>query len=214
MKLTISKYYTPSGRCIQELDYTNRDEYGNVPKFSDRGINEFKTEKGRIVYDGGGVLPDVISNPTPKTKMTEALLNSKAIFNYATAFYYKNSEISPISEFVFSDDNFKDFTNYLKRDTTFVTKQEKMFEKAFKITENKSIEKEYQKIKEQLLEEKITTISKNKKRVKEAIKLAILDRYYYKEGVYKHNLTNDFEIQKATELLSNKNAYNQILSVK
>ena len=214
MKLTISKYYTPSGRCIQELDYTNRDEYGNVPKFSDRGINEFKTEKGRIVYDGGGVLPDVISNLTPKTKMTEALLNSKAIFNYATAFYYKNSEISPISEFVFSDDNFKDFTNYLKRDTTFVTKQEKMFEKAFKITENKSIEKEYQKIKEQLLEEKITTISKNKKRVKEAIKLAILDRYYYKEGVYKRNLTNDFEIQKATELLSNKNAYNQILSVK
>ena len=214
MKLTISKYYTPSGRCIQELDYTNRDENGNIPKFSDKGINEFKTEKGRTVFDGGGVLPDVISNSIPKTKTTEVLLNSKAIFNYANEFYYKNIEISPVSEFVYSDAKFKDFINFLKKDTTFVTEQERLFSKAYEIVENKNIDKEYQKIKEELFKEKIIRISKNKKRVKEAIKLAILDRYYYQEGVYKHNLTNDFEIKKAVDLLNNKNMYNKTLSSK
>ncbi len=75
MKITISKYYTPSGRCIQELDYTNRDNNGNIPKFSDSGRKTFKTEKGRVVYGGGGILPDVeIKKPTT-TKITEVLLN-------------------------------------------------------------------------------------------------------------------------------------------
>ena len=214
MKLTISKYYTPSGRCIQELDYTNRDKDGNVPKFSDNGINEFKTEKGRIVYDGGGVLPDVISNSNEKTEFTKNLLESKAIFNYVTDFYYKNPEISPVSEFTFSNDDFKDFTNFLKTDTTFVTEQEKLFAKAYKISKNSNIDKEFQKIKTTLFKEKIVSISKNKKRVIETIKLAILDRYYYQEGIYKHNLTNDFEIDKAVTLLNNKKEYNEILSIK
>ena len=214
MKLTISKYYTPSGRCIQELDYTNRDKDGNVPKFSDNGINEFKTEKGRIVYDGGGVLPDVISNSNEKTEFTKKLLESKAIFNYVTDFYYKNPEISSVSEFIFSNDDFKDFTNFLKTDTTFVTEQEKLFEKAYNISEKSNINKEFQKIKTTLFKEKIAEISKNKKRIIETIKLAILDRYYYQEGIYKHNLTNDFEIDKAVALLNNKKEYNEILSIK
>lgn len=88
LKLTISKYYTPSGRCIQELDYENRDpKTGKVPKFSDTGVNEFKTANGRTVYDGGGVMPDVETLTSNKNKTTEELLKSKAIFNFATRYF-------------------------------------------------------------------------------------------------------------------------------
>ena len=79
LKLTISKYYTPSGRCIQELDYANRDENGKVPKFSDAGINEFKTANGRKVYDGGGVLPDVVIKTSEKTEATEKVFKSSPL---------------------------------------------------------------------------------------------------------------------------------------
>ena len=74
LKVTISKYYTPSGRCIQELDYANRDKNGKVPKFSDKGINAFKTANGRTVYDGGGVLPDVIIKTSKKTEATRSFI--------------------------------------------------------------------------------------------------------------------------------------------
>ena len=94
LKITISKYYTPSGRCIQELDYTNRDsKSGEVPKFSDKGINKFKTEKGRTVYDGGGVLPDIKMTTSIQSKATETLLKSKAIFNFGIDFFQKNPSI-------------------------------------------------------------------------------------------------------------------------
>ncbi|HKJ07052.1 MAG TPA: S41 family peptidase, partial [Flavobacteriaceae bacterium] len=93
MKLTISKYYTPSGRCIQELDYTNRDKKGNVPKFSDSGRETYTTAKGRKVYGGGGILPDVTLNKPKTTKTTEILLQSDAFFNYITNYYNKNPNI-------------------------------------------------------------------------------------------------------------------------
>ncbi|WP_298878379.1 S41 family peptidase [uncultured Polaribacter sp.] len=214
LKVTISKYYTPSGRCIQELDYANRDKDGKVPKFSDKGINEFKTANGRTVYDGGGVLPDVIIKTSERTEATKKLLKSRAIFNFSTNYFYQNNNIKSVDNFDFKDSEFKKFTTYLKSDTTFVTKQESLFKEAYKESEIKNITNEYNKIKEKLVAYKIDEISKNKDILKTILKEDILKRYFYKEGVYNHNLQNDLVIKQAVKLLKNQENYKQILSVK
>ena len=214
LKVTISKYYTPSGRCIQELDYANKDKNGKVPKFSDNGINEFKTANGRTVFDGGGVLPDVIIKTSKRTEATKKLLSSRAIFNFATNYFHENLEIESEENFIFKDIDFKSFIKYLKSDSTFVTKQELLFKEAFKASPNKNISKEYKKIKEKLVNDKIYNVSKNKDILKRVIKEEIINRYYYKVGVYKHNLKNDLVIKEAVLLLQNQEKYKQILSAK
>lgn len=214
LKVTISKYYTPSGRCIQELDYANRDKNGNVPKFSEQGINEYKTSNGRIVFDGGGVTPDVIIKSSKRTKATETLLKSRAIFNFSTNYYYQNSQIEDVANYDFRDTDFKNFVKYLQIDTTFQTKQEALFKVAYNASQTKIISKEYNKIKEKLFKEKVFEISKNKDILKRKLKEEILNRYYYKEGVYRHNLKNDLTIKEAVILLQNQDDYDQLLSAK
>ena len=215
LKLTISKYYTPSGRCIQELDYTNRDhKTGVIPKFSDNGINEFKTANGRKVYDGGGVMPDIEIKESKRTEATKKLLNSKAIFNFAINYYYNNSSIVEAENYQFKISDFKDFTNFIKNDTTFVTLQEKLFEKAFSVSNEQNISKEYQKIKEILNKDKINQISKNKDIIINVLIDEILNKYYYKNGVYKYHLKNDETIFEAVNLMKDRDKYNQTLSAK
>lgn len=215
LKLTISKYYTPSGRCIQELDYTNRDnKTGKVPKFSDSGVNEFKTANGRKVYDGGGVMPDVVIETSKQTKETENLLSSRALFNFATNYYYENPKISNPEEYQFSNDDFRKFTKFLKQDSTFVTDQERLFKEAFLTSKDDVITKEYNKIKEKLFEHKIAKITKNQDIITKLLKDEILTKYYYKNGVYENHLKNDESIFEAVKLLNNQNKYEQILSAK
>ena len=212
LKLTISKYYTPSGRCIQELDYANRDKNGKVPKFSDAGVNVFTTANGRKVYDGGGVLPDVVIKTSEKTAATEKLLSAITIFNFATNYYYQHPSIESEVNFDFKESDFIDFTNYLQSDTTFVTKQEKLFKEAYQASKGNDISDEYKKIKEKLVKDKIDEISKNKDILKRVIKEEILNRYYYRKGVYNHNLKNDLVIKEAVKLLYNQDEYKQLLS--
>jgi carboxyl-terminal processing protease len=213
LKLTISKYYTPSGRCIQELDYENRDaKTGKVPKFSDSRINAFKTANGRTVYDGGGVLPDIEISTSNSNEITEELLKSKAIFNFALRYFYKNPTIKKLSDLNFKNTNFNDFTAYLKMDTTFVTTKESLFKKAFLASQENNILREYTKIKEKLAADKIAEISKNKDLISVLIKAEILQMFFYKEGLYKFNLKNDKTISEATILLKNEDKYREILS--
>jgi len=214
LKLTISKYYTPSGRCIQELDYENRDaKTGKIPKFSDSGINAFKTANGRTVYDGGGVSPDVEISTSKSNEITDQLIKSKAIFNFAKRYFYKNPTIKKLPDLNFKNANFNDFTVYLKKtDTTFVTAKESLFKKAFLASQENNILREYNKIKEKLAEDKIAEISKNKDLISVLIKAEILQIFFYKEGVYRYNLKNDKTISKATILLKNEDKYSKILS--
>lgn len=212
LKVTISKYYTPSGRCIQELDYANRDKDGNVPKFSDGGVNAFTTHNGRTVYDGGGVMPDVSLNITKKKDETKKLLRSRAIFNFATDYFNKNKELDEVEKFSFSDSDFRNFQQYLLRDTTFVTKQEKLFKDAMNaVKDAKMVNQEYKKIQQKLMRDKIDKISANKDILKELLKEEIISRYYYEEGVYQNKLKNDTAIIEATQLLKDTDKYNNIL---
>lgn len=213
MKATISKYYTPSGRCIQELDYANRDpKTGKVPKFSDGTINSFTTTNGRKVYDGGGVTPDIKIEQTEKTPETKKLLRSRAIFNFATD-YVRQNPTADINSYQFSSADFNQFKNYLKtKDTAFVSKQESLFKKAYKSVENNSqITSAYNQIIQKLKNEKVSEISKNEDIISNRLEDEILRRYFYDKGLYQYHLKNDKTIQKAVSLLKNNNEYNKVL---
>ncbi|MCF6296520.1 MAG: S41 family peptidase [Flavobacteriaceae bacterium] len=215
-KLTISKYYTPSGRNIQELDYTHRQ--GNkIPKFSDTERHSFKTKNGRTVYDGGGIEPDVKIENSKATETTKALLKSDAIFNYATNYYFKNSSIEKPENFIFNDSDYQEFINYLKEDsTTFKTASEKKFELAFKTAEEEklteNIANSYQNLLSQLQIQKINALIQNKEEIKENITDEIINRYYYKKGEYQNDIIYNQSIMEAVKILNNTNQYNQILN--
>ena len=196
------------------MDYANRDAKGTIPKFSDQGINEFKTSNGRIVYDGGGILPDIKMKRSKSTEATKTLVKSRAIFNYVTNYYYQNPSIATRIDFDFKEGDFKRFIKYLQSDTTFITKQESLFKGAYNSLSTKNIATEYKGIKKKLLQDKIADISKNKDILKKILKEEILKRYYYQEGVYHHNLKNDTVIKEAVLLLQNQEMYKRLLSAK
>ncbi len=213
LKLTISKYYTPSGRCIQELDYSRRDDKGNIPKFSDGAVTSFETKNGRIVYDGGGILPDVLVGDSERNTTTKKLIKSRAIFNFVTEYFYKNPTINLATDFSFSKLDFSNFLEYItKSDTTFKTSQESLFLEAFNASNNNQlITKEYQEIIKKLSLDKVSELTKDQEYLSEIIKDKILTRYYYKEGSYQNKLNKDKVILKAVKILKNKNQYAKIL---
>jgi len=216
MKITISKYYTPSGRCIQELDYTNRDDKGNIPKFSDFGREKYKTENGRTVYGGGGIFPDVEIEKPKTTETTETLLNSDAFFNYATNYFYKNTSISEPSKFNLKEADYSDFKNYLStHQTDFETKTETAFksaiEKAGDDNLSGNLTKSYETLLLNIYEEKLKELDKNKIEILDKLTDEIVKRYYYEEGVYKQKATFDTTILKAVSVLNNTSSYKKIL---
>lgn len=217
MKITISKYYTPSGRNIQKLDYTHRDKDGNVPEFSDKGSRQFKTLNGRAVFGGGGIMPDVDLKNESITKTTEILLKSDAIFNYVTHYFYKNATISEPTSFQLSNVDYYTFKNYLNaHHADFETELEMDFEKAmqkkFKDNLFKNLDKSYSNLISKIQEEKLKELDKNKEEIINKLSEEIIKRYYYTEGVYKHKAVFDQEILKAVEILNNSKKYNQILN--
>ena len=213
LKLTISKYYTPSGRCIQELDYSNRDEKGVVPKFSDGPVTSFKTKNGRIVYDGGGILPDVLVGYSERNATTNKLIQSRAIFNYITDYVYKYPTINSATDYSFSKLGFTNFLEYIaKSDTIFKTNQERMFIEAFNSTkDHNSFSKEHQQIMNKLNQQKISDLRENQEYLSDLIRDEILKRYYYLEGAYHNKLKKDKVILKAVKILKNKSQYTKIL---
>jgi len=213
LKLTISKYYTPSGRCIQELDYASRDSQGQVPKFSDGTVTSFKTKNGRVVFDGGGITPDVEVGFSKRSEATKDLIKSRAIFNFTTDYFYRNPTISSVTDFSLSSSDFKSFLNYLTlSDTVFLTTQERLFLDAYNSSEETTfIAKEFQQLKKKLLQEKIADISRSEDYLSEIIKDEILIRYYYKNGSYLNKLKKDTVILEAVKILKNKRLYAKVL---
>lgn len=216
MKITISKYYTPSGRCIQELDYTNRDDDGNIPKFSDQGREKYTTENGRTVFGGGGILPDVEIKKPETTKTTEILFNSNAFFNYATNYFYQNKTIAEPDKFNLSSGDYSSLKSYLsKHQKDFETKTEEEFLKALENAEKENLgdnlTSSYTNLLKNLHSEKLKEIDKNKNEILTKLTEEIVKRYYYEEGVYQQKTVFDTTISEAVSLLKNASEYNKIL---
>ncbi|MGB5275498.1 MAG: S41 family peptidase [Flavobacteriaceae bacterium] len=213
LKVTISRYYTPSGRCIQSLDYWNRDEEGNAVKTS--SFKDFATRNGRKVQDGGGVLPDVEIDATKANELTNALINSNVIFDYATSFYYQH-RFPDINAFKFADGDFQQFKSFVSQSNfTFETKTEKTLKEALgdrqEVTFNEAIKNDIKALLSDLDKSKITALETYQNEIQSKLKDEIVKRYFYREGLYEYNLKNDEAILAATELLANKPKYTGIL---
>jgi carboxyl-terminal processing protease len=215
VKVTISRYYTPSGRCIQALDYSKKDANGKAIKTDEKNFNAFKTRKGRPVFDGGGVLPDVILEETQLSAVADALQKNDALFNFATQWYYKNPNQGTKIP-VLTDTDFADFKSYLKKENfSFDTETEKQlrltFETAQKEKIDGSIQTEYQNLFVALQKSEENQLNKNQSEIKELLQEELIKRYQYKEGLYDFYIKNNSEVKKATSLLNNPADYGKIL---
>ena len=217
VKVTISKYYTPSGRCIQALNYSNKDKNGKAIRTDEKNFNAFKTKKGRTVYDGGGILPDVVFENTKTSAIAEALQKNDGIFNYVTYYYYKNPTLGDKIP-TLTDADLNDFKAFLKRekiafDTETEVALKSTLEKAKKENVDAAIAAEYQQLLSALEKSEETLIDKNQKEIKNLILDEIIKRYQYKEGLYQYYIKSNFEIKKSIEVLNDKSKYNSILKI-
>ncbi len=215
VKVTISKYYTPSGRCIQALNYSNKDKAGKATRTEEKNYTAFKTKKGRVVYDGGGILPDVVLENTKTSKIAEALQKNEGIFKYATYYYYKNPTLGDKIPTI-GDAEIEDFKMFLKNekialDTETELALKNTFEKAKDENVDSAIHAEYQQLLLALQKSEETLIDKNKKEIKNLILDEIIKRYQYKEGLYQYYIKNNFEIKKSIDVLNDISQYNSIL---
>ncbi|PKH66805.1 peptidase S41 [Flavobacterium sp. ALD4] len=217
LKVTISRYYTPSGRCIQALDYAHKDKNGAAIRTDEKNYNSFKTRKGRSVYDGGGVLPDIQLEETKTSSIANALLKNDGIFNYATAYYYENPNLGEqIPPFTNADYlNFKQFLKTQK--ISFDTETEQALKNTLAMAKKEKIDgtiiTEYQQLLSALQKSEETLLDKNQEEIKGLIVDEIIKRYQYQEGLYRYYVKTNSEIKKSVSILSNSVDYKNILKV-
>ncbi len=217
LKVTIAKYYTPSGRCIQALDYSNRNDDGSVGKIEDSLKTAFKTKNGRTVYDGGGIEPDIKVEQASISNITISLLKKRLIFDFATDFRFSNENILSAEKFEFTDDNFTEFKDFLyDKEYEYTTETEDAIEELKEIAEDelyfKNISDEYNILVAKLETNKKDDLNKFKDEIKEILTSEIVSRYYYQKGRIVANLQFDNEVKEAIKVLRNSNLYNSILA--
>lgn len=217
LKITTAKYYIPSGRCIQALDYTNRNADGSVGKIADSLMKPYKTIAGRKVFDGGGILPDLITEAPKYSDIATSLLNKNLIFDYVSRYRRMHTEIASVNEFKFSDDDFKDFLEYLStKEYDYVTGSEKKLEELKQNAESEKsfteIKDEFTALKTKLSHSKQQDVQKNKEEIVQLLEEEIISRYYFQKGRMQASLKNDKEVRKAIECLLDQSQYTGILN--
>ena len=212
LKVTISRYYTPSGRCIQALDYWNRDEEGNAIR--NTKFQEFTTRNGRKVQDGGGVMPDVEIAALKSNTLLDALKSNLLIFDYATDFYYDHS-FDSVDSFSFADSDFEAFKRYAQeQDFTFQTETETLLEESINSEEHllgTDVQNKYKDLLLAVNQGKIKALDTYENEIKKSLEDEIIKRYFYRKGLYDYYLNHDDAILAAQELLSNTSKYKGIL---
>ena len=217
LKVTTAKYYIPSGRCIQAIDYSNRDENGRAQKLPDSLRMAFKTRLGRTVYDGEGITPDTTVEEDPYTPIARSLISKWLIFDYATMYAATNDTIDDPQTFEFSDAQYDSFVAWLKdKDYDYKTDVEKSLEE---LTENAKKEKYYDDISDEiaLLNTRLThnkekDLRKHKAEIKELLEQEIASRYFLREGAIKASFDNDKDVLTAVSILNNPMVYKRLLA--
>lgn len=217
MKITVAKYYIPSGRCIQAIDYSHKDENGMFTKIPDSLISEFKTRNGRPVYDGGGIEPDIYIDVPQLNSISYALYTKFLIFDYATHYYWNHPSIPPAAEFEITDEIYQNFLDFLTgKDYSYTTRSENELKN---LKESAQREETYDEIAaalealdKKIQDSKMDDLQENKNEIKIILKQEIITRYYYEEGRIITSLKEDPEIKKATEILMDTDAYGMILA--
>ncbi len=217
MKLTIAKYYIPSNRCIQLLDYSKRNPDGSAGIVPDSLRKAFKTKNGRTVYDGGGVKPDVVVSEAVLANISKSLEQEYMIFDYATRYRSQHAQIGEIGKFKLTDADFEDFKKFItERNFSYNTQTEKALKgledkaKEEKFTDN--MQTEISELKKALKKIKDLDIDKNKAEIMVLLQAEIARRYYYEEALIESSFLSDPDVLKVIELFGNTAAYQSILT--
>jgi carboxyl-terminal processing protease len=216
VKITVAKYYIPSGRCIQAIDYFHKDGNGESSPIPDSLINEFKTVNGRPVFDGGGIEPDIVMSPMNLSKISQVLLTKYLIFDYANKFHREHLQIPSPEEFTVTDDIFNDFQAFLQdKEYEYRTNSEEALErlKTNAVKENyfDAIREQYDILKDRMIHDKNADLMTYREEIGEILRLEIVSRYYYDKGQILASLKSDPEIAKGIEVIRGQDTYLAIL---
>lgn len=217
LKVTTSKYYIPSGRCIQALDYSHRNEDGSVGEMPDSIKTTFKTKAGRLVKDGGGIEPDIKIAAKEDLKIIATLASRNFVFDYATLYVSKHPTIPTSNQFKLTDAEFNDFVKWLDgKDYSYKTKTEEALVKLKETAEKENyldgIRKDYDVLEKAISHDKTQDLVKNKKDIIRLLQDEIVARYYFQRGRFQNQLTDDEEVKEAISILSNPSKYQSLLS--
>ncbi len=218
LKVTTAKYYIPSGRCIQALDYTHRNEDGSVGYVPDSLISEFSTKNGRKVFDGGGITPDVVVKSPRPGNITLSLYTKNLIFDFATQYALKHDSIGPMKTYQCSDDAYNEFIAFLQdKDFDYTTQSDDELEELIKTAKQEKYynlaEKEFEALKAKLAHDKNKDLRTFSAEIRELLSEEIASRYYYQEGRIRAGLKNDDQLEKAIKVLKDRNTYFSILNM-
>lgn len=218
VKVTIAKYYTPSGRCIQKLDYTHRKEGEKADEMDETLLKSFKTRNGRKVMDGRGIEPDVKIPDRIFSRLSQTLVFENIIFDFATIYRAKNEQIAAAGEFKVSDEMYQEFVNFvLAREFEYSTASGDMMRRLQETAgeENylKDAQAEFDALMEKFQPSKSRDLEKFKEEVKEILEDEIVGRYYYQQGRIKHSLVDDPFILEAIKILNDTERYKSILNI-
>ncbi len=216
MKVTTGKYYLPSGRLIQRLDYGNKVD-GKALEVADSAKQTFFTQKGRPVTDGAGIFPDIDVPLDNYSKVSQSLLQNNLTFLFANEFRSKNESIPAAQEFDVSDELYQQFVSYVKdKDYTYTTRTEqaleKMVEQAKKDKYFELLDEQFVALEERLKETKKEDMTNNKEEIKELIEYEIVKRYYFEKGRVEVSFDDDLDLDKALAIFNDILEYDQILN--
>ncbi|HIF13944.1 MAG TPA: peptidase S41, partial [Bacteroidetes bacterium] len=216
IKLTTAKYYIPSGRCIQELDYSNKNDAGNAEKVADSLINVFKTKNQRLVYDGKGIKPDIETDKPTYSKILSTLLRKRHIFKYATFFRFYTDSSKVELDFEISDSIYNDFLAFIKgKDYSYETNTEEIFSDLEKNTKDEkyfeAVEEDLKLLKEKLLSDKENDIQKFKDEISHYLTQEIITRFHNNYGRINARLKKDNDIDTSVTLMKNKAEFESLL---
>lgn len=216
IKITVAKYYIPSGRCIQAIDYFNRDKNGSIEKIPDSLLSVFKTKGGRKVFDGAGIFPDISIEPIRFSQISADLYTGNYIFNFANEYFAKHDSITDPLKFEIDDTTYESFKKSVeKMDFDYLTETESLLERIGKSAEREhyleAISGDLEELKNSIKMEKKKDIDKFRNEIEEMLKIEIISRYYYQKGKIIASLKTDEEIKKSIELLNDNDLYKSIL---
>lgn len=208
VKVTVAKYFTPSGRCIQALDYAHKDANGKTLKIADSLMNKFSTRAGRNVYDGNGIYPDVLVNTPKLSPLTISLANKYLFFDYANSYKKNNKTIAPAASFQLTDNDYAQFVNSLAgKDYSYVSRTERLLAdlrtEAEKENKLNAVKADLDDLKSKMLGVKKTELTTYKPEIKRLLETQIVSRYYYEKGKVTQAFQYDAELNAAKSLLNN-----------
>jgi carboxyl-terminal processing protease len=217
IKITVAKYYIPSGRCIQAIDYFETSNNGDDGKIPDSLLTEYKTRGGRKVFDGAGIFPDIKVKPIKFSQISADLYGGNLIFKYANEFVFQNQEIVSPKDFIISDETYNKFKEYVAdQDFDYLTETELLLDRISKSAERESyleaIQNQLDELENSIKEEKQTDIDKFRSEIEEMLRIEIISRYYYQKGKVIASLENDKEVDEAIRILSNPALYKTVLT--